>query len=345
MSLPAAASPEVSVLLPVRDAAATLSTALESTLSSVGTALELLCVDDGSRDATPQLLAEAARRDARVRVLTRPPRGIVPALQDALAAARGRFVARMDADDEMHPERLSAQRALLLSRPELALAGCLVESFRDGGLREGYRRFTDWANGCVSPDEIAREAFVDCPLPHPTWMLERVTLESVGGWRDPGWAEDLDLFYRLLAKGLRAGKVPRVLHRWRDHDGRLSRTDPRYDRDGLARAKAHWLPKVRPMTAAVFLGTGRTAHRHARLLAAEGVETRGFVAAEEPGPACTWQGIPVLGPALLAEKAQEWSRAGVLFLGAAAIRGARDRIRSILWGLGLVEGRDFIMLA
>jgi hypothetical protein len=350
MSLPgagssAASSPEISVLLPVRDGAETLRAALESTLASVGPAIEVVCVDDGSRDATAAILGEYARRDPRVRVFARPARGIVASLCDALAAARGRLVARMDADDEMHPERLGAQRELLAARPDLGLAGCLVESFRAGGLRDGYRLFTDWANSCVSPDEIAREAFVDCPLPHPTWLAPRAALEQVGGWRDPGWAEDLDLFYRLLAAGFHAAKVPRTLHRWRDHDARLSRTDPRYGRVALARAKAHWLPRLRPMSAAVLLGAGRTARRYARLLEAEGVKTLALAAPDEPGPACAWQGIPLLGPAGLAAGVSGWRRSGVLLLGAAAVRGARSRIRDILSGLGLVEGPDFVMLA
>jgi glycosyltransferase involved in cell wall biosynthesis len=350
MSLPevppgAAASPEISVLLPVRDGAATLPAALATTLSSVGPRLELICVDDGSRDETAAVLADCARRDARVRVLSRPARGIAASLNDALAAARGRLVARMDADDEMHPERLAEQAALLERRPDVALASCGVESFRAGGLREGFRLYTDWLNACVSPDEIEREAFVDCPVPHPTWMLRRATLECVGGWRDLDWAEDLDLFYRLLAAGGRAAKVPRVLHRWRDHERRLTRVDPRYGRVSLARAKAHWLPKLHPMSTAVFLGAGRTARRYSRLLAAEGVATRALVAPDEPGSACTWHGVPVLGPEALAARAPEWRAAGSLLLGAAAVRGARERIRGILCALGLVEGRDFLMLA
>src|SRR5262245_32167621 len=101
----AAASPTISVLLPVRDGEATLAEALASTLSSVGPELEVICVDDGSRDGTARILADFARDDARVRVLTRSPRGIALALDDALGHARGHFIARMDADDEMHPER------------------------------------------------------------------------------------------------------------------------------------------------------------------------------------------------------------------------------------------------
>lgn len=338
-------APEISVLLPVRDAAATLRTALDSTLASVGPSFELICIDDGSRDGSAALLDDAARRDPRVRVLHRPARGIAPALCDGLAVARGRLVARMDADDETHPERLAAQAELLERRPEIGLAGCQVESFRAGGLRDGFRLYTEWLNQLVEPDELEREAFVDCPVPHPTWLVARATLEGVGGWRDLDWAEDLDLFYRLLAAGVRPAKVARTLYRWRDHDARLTRSDPRYGRVALARAKAHWLPKLRPMSAAVLIGAGRTARRYARLLAAEGVTTRAFVAPTAPSSACLSQRIPLLGPAELAASARAWRGEGALLLGAAALRGARERIRGILLGHGLVEGPDFLMLA
>jgi len=136
-----------------------------------------------------------------------------------------------------------------------------------------------------------------------------------------------------------------VLHRWRDHDGRLSRRDPRYGREALARAKAHWLPRMRPMSAAVLVGSGRTARRYARLLAKESVPTLALVAPADPAPARAWQGIPLVGPDELARRVQEWRAAGSLLLGAAAVRGARARIRQILCALRLEEGRDFLMLA
>jgi hypothetical protein len=176
-------------------------------------------------------------------------------------------------------------------------------------------------------------------------MLRREALERVGGYRDPGWAEDVDLFLRLLAAGLRVGKVPRVLHRWRDGDERLSRRDPRYGRDALARAKAHYLPRLWPVSAAVLLGAGRTARRYARLLAAEGLPIRALVAPESSPDARTWREIPVLGPEALAAEVPAWRAAGIGLLGASGLRGARERIRHILCTLALAEGRDFLMLA
>jgi hypothetical protein len=81
------------------------------------------------------------------------------------------------------------------------------------------------------------------------------------------------------------------------------------------------------------------------LLRAEGVATAALVTPDEPTSARDWQGIPLVGPGALAARASEWRRSGGLLLGAAAVRGARERIRGILCGLELVEGRDFLMLA
>lgn len=337
-------APEVSVLLPVRDAVRTLADALDSTLASDGVRFEVVCVDDGSVDGGGALLDAYARQDPRVRVLHRPPRGIVAALNDGLADARAPFTARMDADDVMHPERLAAQAALLGARPGLALAGCLIESFRAGGLRDGFRLYTDWANALVTHEDIAREAFVDCPVPHPTWMLRRSALEKTGPYRDRGWAEDVDLLFRVLAAGLRVGKVPRVLLRFRDSDGRLSRRDPRYGREAMACVKAHFLPKLRPTPAAVLIGSGRTARRYARLLAAERLPVRALVSPEPVQAGARWQDVPILGPEDLTREVLRWRSEGLVLLGASALRGARERIRHILGDLDLREGRDFLML-
>ncbi len=144
-------------MLPVRDGALTLECALRSVLASRDVELELVCVNDGSTDATPRILEHWARQDSRVRVLHTPPHGLVRALNAGLACTRHARVARMDADDEMHPERLRLQ-AELLDRGPAALVGCQVESFREGGLRAGYRIYTAWSNALLSPDQIARAA-------------------------------------------------------------------------------------------------------------------------------------------------------------------------------------------
>jgi glycosyltransferase involved in cell wall biosynthesis len=335
---------EISVVMPARDACVTGRDAARSVLASRDIRLELVCVDDGSRDATGDRLAELARGDERVKVLRTPPRGIVHALNAGLAAARAPLVARMDADDEMLPERLRAQVDLLEREPEVALVGCRVESFRDGGLAEGYRLYTEWVNGLVSEAEIRREALIECPIPHPTWTFRRDVVRRLGGYRERGWPEDLDLLYRLLAAGHRVAKLDRVLHRWRDHAGRLSRVDPRYGREAFARVKAHFVGRLQPMRSAVLWGAGRTGRRFARLLAAEGITTRAFIDIRSDRAGTTWRGIPILSPDALPARVAAWRRE-VPILGAVASRGARSEIRRCLRSHGLEEGEDFWMVA
>ena len=338
-------APALSVVLPVRDAASTLDGAIRSVLASRDVELELVCVNDGSRDATPRLLEEWARRDVRVHVLHTPALGLVPALNTGLTHARHSRIARMDADDEMHPERLAAQSALLDENSALALVGCRVESFRAGGLRTGYRIYTAWSNALVTPDEIARSAFVECPVPHPTWMFRRELILGLGGYQDRAWPEDLDLLYRLLAAGHQVAKVPRVLHRWRDHPQRLSRVDPRYRREAFSRVKAHYVGRIHPMPAAVVWGAGRTGRRLVRLLQGEGLPTRALLDIHPSRIGTTWRGLPIFSPERLGERVQAWRQEGLRILAAVASRGARSQIRQTLLALGLEEGEDFLMLA
>src|ERR671918_2384665 len=105
--------PELSVLLPAKDAEATLERAVESIRAQTFRSWELIVVEDGSIDRTPQVLAALARREPRIRIVPGRGLGLVEALRSGLAECRGRWVARMDADDESLPERLEQSVAAL----------------------------------------------------------------------------------------------------------------------------------------------------------------------------------------------------------------------------------------
>jgi glycosyltransferase involved in cell wall biosynthesis len=335
----------VSVVLPVRDAASTLEEAVSSVLASRDVDLELLCIDDGSTDGSSEQLRAFARRDARVKVISTGPRGIVAALNAGLGTARAPLIARMDADDAVHPQRFAEQLAYLGAHPEVALVSCQIESFREGGLAEGYRLYTEWVNGLVSEEEISREAFVECPVPHPTWMFRREVIQRLGGYRDEPWPEDLDLIYRLMARSERIAKVAKVLHRWRDHPDRLSRRDARYAREAFARVKAHHIGRIHPMRAAIVWGAGRTGRRWVRLLAEVGLTTEALLDINPGRIGTRWRGIPILSPDRLADHRDEWLGRGFRILAAVASRGARQEIRAALRDLDLREGNEFLMVA
>jgi cellulose synthase/poly-beta-1,6-N-acetylglucosamine synthase-like glycosyltransferase len=230
----------VCVLVPVRDAAATLAASLRSVSRQRMRELECIVVDDGSRDASLAIAREHARRDPRFRVFAEPARGLVPALMRGLAECRAPLVARHDADDAMHRDRLALQIAALDEAPELAGVGCHVRLFPRGSLGRGMRDYERWLASVGSPHDVRREAFVECPLAHPTLLLRTDVLRA-HGYRDAGWPEDYDLVLRLLASGHELGVVPRRLLAWRHAPGRLSQRSDVYAPDRFTACKAHHL--------------------------------------------------------------------------------------------------------
>ena len=121
--------PPITVLLPVRNGADTLLDCLDSIAAQSFTDYELLAVNDASDDATLQILRARQRQDARLRILDNPVPGLVNALNLGLRRAHGEFIARMDADDRMHPQRLGLQLRWLQEHPDCAVVGSRVALF------------------------------------------------------------------------------------------------------------------------------------------------------------------------------------------------------------------------
>lgn len=250
-----AAAPLVSFLLPVRDGAATLARATGCLLDQTVRAHEVIVSDDGSRDDTRAVAAALAARDARVRVVTGPPGGIAAALNRALAVARAPVLVRMDADDTCPPERLARLLDALAVEPAADVVGSAVRMVPPARVGVGMRRYLAWQNGLRTHDEMARERFVESPITHATCAFRRPVLAEAGGWRG-GVAEDVDLWLRLFAAGVRFAKRPEVLYDWHEHDARATRRDPIYATEALRACKAAHLVRAfagRPL--AVF-GTG-----------------------------------------------------------------------------------------
>lgn len=334
-------APVVSVLLPVRDGARWLPEAVASLEAQTLDAFEVLAVDDGSDDATPEILEAWAGRDPRVRLLRQERRGIVAALERARAEARAPWLARMDADDVALPRRLEAQLALTEADPAVVACGTLVEYFPRGRLRGGALRYERWINGLVEPEEIVRDLFVECPLPHPTFFLRADAVDAVGGYRNPGWPEDYDLVFRLWQAGGRLAKVPEVLLRWRERPDRLSRTDPRYASEAFRRCKVHWLGRtlLQRRRGVVVWGAGPTGKAFARTLLDAGEALRAFVDLDPRKVGQEIHGAPVVEPAGVEAYRDALSVAAV------GQPGVRAEIRRSLREMGWEEGEEFVAVA
>lgn len=329
--------PRVSVLMPVRDAARTVRAAAVSILRQTWRDLALVCVDDGSSDATPAVLARIAERDRRVVVVRGPGEGIAPALNRGLAVCDGEVVARMDADDVAHPTRLALQLEALQGDPSLVAAGARVRLFPRRELREGMRRYAAWLNGLTTPDLVRRDLLVESPLVHPAAAIRRDALEAAGGWRDGSFPEDYDLWLRLAEAGGRLTNVPRVLLAWRDSVARLTRTDPRYALARHVALKSAFLARspLAGRSQVALWGAGETGKAFADALAREGISVALFVEVDRRKIGRTVRGAPVVGY-------EDVGRTrGLPLLVAVGAPGARDLIRAELARAGFRELEDY----
>jgi glycosyltransferase involved in cell wall biosynthesis len=333
--------PRVSVLLPARNAAATVAAAAISILRQTERDLSLVCVDDGSTDATPEVLDRLAARDRRVRVVRGQGEGIARALERGRLACDGEVIARMDADDVAHPRRLAVQRAALEADPSLAAVGGRVRLFPRRTVREGMRRYVAWLHGLTSPELVARDLLVEAPLVHPAAAIRASALHRAGGWRDGLFPEDYDLWLRLSAAGGRLSNAPELVLDWREGPARATRTDPRYALRRhvalkCAHLRAHVLGAAREV---VLWGAGPTGKAFADALSLEQVGVVAFLEVDPNKLGRTVRGAPVL-PFREAPRFR-----GVPILVAVGAPGARALIRAELGAMGLVELRDFWCVA
>jgi hypothetical protein len=301
----------------------------------------VLAVDDGSADGSAGVLEAWAAADPRVRVIRQARRGLVSALEAARSAARGGYLARMDADDVAEPRRLQRQRALLDAHPELVGCGCLVRYFPESLVQGGALRYEEWINALVTPDDIERDLFVECPLAHPTFFLRADAVAAVGGYQERGWPEDYDLLLRLWEAGGRFGKVPEVLLGWREGPARLSRVDAAYGPDAFRRLKVHYLGRtlLGEREGAVVWGAGPTGKAFAQTLLAAGAHVRAFVDLDPRKVGQSIHGAPVVPP----EGVERFR--GALCVAAVGQPGARAEIRRTLSALGWSEMVDFVAVA
>ena len=229
-------SPSVTVVIAAHDGQDFLAEAIESIRSQTLEDIELLVVDDGSRDGTEAVAAAHAERDARVRVI-RGSFGSAGAARNAgWREARSPYVAILDQDDLAYPDRLALQRAYLDAHPDVAAVGALCDVIDARGRKSGS---TGDTSGVV---DFRGKVAPNFHIVHSTAMIRRLVLEEVGGYLEiPGTAcEDTDLFLRIGERYLLAG-IPQSAGAWRVHGANSSEDVGRMVRWSLATQAAHRL--------------------------------------------------------------------------------------------------------
>ncbi len=337
--------PLVSVLLPCYNAARTLKETLESLSCQTLEDFEVIAVDDGSTDATSSILQEWADIDQRIHLIDQTHNGIVTALNAGMQACQSPFIARMDADDIAHPQRLALQVAFLEQNPDIAVVGCRVRGYPPEDVRQGFSIYLDWQNALLTDEDIRREMFIESPLAHPSVIVRKEWLFKVGGYQEHGWPEDYDLWLRLYLVGAGFAKLPEILLDWREHTARLTRQDSRYSLENFLRAKAYYLVRgpLLERGAVLLWGAGMVGRRLSKHLLRQGAPLKAFVDVDPVKIGRTRRGLPILSPEDLPEW---WERSpNPVVLAAVGARGARQLIRQRLESLGLREARDWWSVA
>lgn len=205
--------PKVSVLMPVYNGERYLAEAIDSILAQTFADFELLVVNDGSTDASRDIVEGYS--DPRIRLLDNPRNlGLTATLNIGLDQCRGTYIARLDCDDVALPARLARQVAFMDQHPDVGVCGSWYQRF--GSRVEVFESpVEDW--------EIRLALTFENIFGHSTVMLRRGVLEQHGLRYDPSYlhAEDYEFWVRC-ARHTRLHNLPEALVRYRDHDSNVS---------------------------------------------------------------------------------------------------------------------------
>lgn len=258
--------PLVSVVLPVYNAERFVAAALESVLSQSLRAIELIVLDDGSTDRSLAEIERVAGADPRVRIVTRPNKGLIATLNEGVALGRGRWIARMDADDISTPDRFAIQLQHL-ETSHTDICGTAVTYFGDGAHPTRVYPLSDAA--------VKFTLLYDCALAHPS-VMARASLLKENPY-DPAapHAEDYELWCRLAMKGATFANVVQPLLLYRRHGQQVSlrhRDEQRAHADRAALVYAKWyvaengLAELAPLVERTWAGQAPCLRSYAALL-------------------------------------------------------------------------------
>ncbi len=275
-------SPKISVVLPFYNAEQTLNRAIESIARQTLQNFECILVDNNSTDNSGQIAQHWIQNDSRFRLLSEEKQGVVFASNSGARQARGKYIARMDADDWSFPDRLEKQYIYLEKNPEYGAVAGLVEYIPHKAGCEGFKRYVAWSNSIRSHQEIFNRQFVEMPLVNPTAMWRKSISDNLGLYQNGNFPEDYEMWLRWLGCGVKIYKLPDKILRWYDSESRLTRTNPVYSDRSFYEIKtkylASWLKENNPHYPQVTVwGASKISRNRALLLEKYNIEIRMFI--------------------------------------------------------------------
>lgn len=280
--------------MPVKNAAETVEQAMSSILKSSFQDFEFIIVDDRSTDDSA--LRIQSFKDPRIRFERSVNPGLCHTLNQAVAACKGTYIARMDADDISYTHRFENQLAAIETQGWDVVAGQVRIIDRRGHSVPSFQRYESWINSNMDDHAIRANRFVESPLANPTTLTKRAVYNQE--FLDGSFPEDYEFWLQAMAKGFQFGKLNEVVLDWIDDPSRTTRNDPRYSPEAFDRCRRkHLLLGPLAETPKVDIwGAGKTGKPWVRWLKAENKQIRHLIDVSPKKIGQNIHGVKVIAP-------------------------------------------------
>jgi glycosyltransferase involved in cell wall biosynthesis len=190
-------NPLVSIVIPVHNGEKYIKEAIDSCLKQTYPTLEIIVVDDKSTDNTLNILREYEQVDSKIKVLAvEKQNGLGNVINIGIRESKGKYIARMDADDVMYPHRIEKQVEYLENNPNCVAVGGQIDIIDENSNVIGHRKYA------IEDKDIKKNRFLFQPFAHPAVTLRKSKLEEIGLYPEDMWkVEDVKLFLILSTKG------------------------------------------------------------------------------------------------------------------------------------------------
>jgi glycosyltransferase involved in cell wall biosynthesis len=274
--------PTVSVILPFFNAEKTLDRAIESISNQTFKKWECILINNNSTDKSCNIAIAWTKRDSRFILVHEKQQGVMFASNKGSKSAKGKYIARMDADDVSLPKRLEMQSNFLDNFSQYGAVSGLVEYVPHHDNTDGFQRYVNWVNSVLTHQDILNNMFVESPIVNPTAMWRFELAQLYGMYKHGNFPEDYELWLRWLSMGVKIKKIGAPVIKWFDSETRLTRTHPIYNEDAFYSIKtqylARWLESNNPHYPLVAIwGASRISRGRTKLLQNYGIEISYYI--------------------------------------------------------------------
>lgn len=329
--------PKVSVILPFYNSGKTLEKSVTSVLGQTFSDFELILVNNNSTDNSLNIASRFAKKDIRIKLLNEKKQGVVFASQKGFENTNTEFIARADADDVWHKDKLLLQYNFLKDNPEIDVVSCCV-NFVGDVKNDGMLSYVNETNQYLTHKEIVINRFSELQVINPTFMFKKEIALKYGFYREGDFPEDYEMFLRWVENGVKYHKLPEILLDWYDSETRLTRTDKRYSFEAFYKIKSSYLYRYLKENNPFFpnivvWGAGKRTKKRTKYIKNLGINIKYFIDVDEnkinDKDVISYKNIPEKG--------------NIYVVSFVNNRGMRAEIKDYLLSKNYLEGKDFII--